>query len=52
MVMVYRDRAGNRLHIGRKYIFVRNRQNKIVNKRGVMTMLRRANKAGKIRFRY
>lgn len=51
MVLVHKDRAGNKLYLAGTKIYVKNRKGKFVNQRGVVTMLRRANKAGKIRFR-
>ena len=48
---VYIDKAGNKLYIDQKYIYVKNKQGKLVTHAGVMTMLRRANRAGKIKLR-
>ena len=48
---VYKDKAGNKLYITGKHIYAKNKQGKTVNRRGVMTMLGRANRAKKIKFR-
>jgi len=48
--MIFEDRAGNKLFINKKNLFVINKEGNLVNKRGVMIMLRRAHKAGKINF--
>lgn len=48
---VYKDKAGNCLFIDKKKIYAKNKSGKLVNKRGVMTLLRKAGNSGKIKFR-
>ena len=51
MKSIYKDKAGNRLYITGRKIYAKNKRGKLVTRRGVMTMLKRANRAGKIKFR-
>lgn len=51
MAMVYKDKAHNKLFIGAKSIYARNASGRLINRRGVMTMLRKANRAGKVKMR-
>lgn len=48
---VYMDRAGNKLFITGKRIYAINNHGALVNRQGVMAMLRRAHKARVIKFR-
>lgn len=49
MRKVYTDRAGNSLYRSGKYILAKNAKGKMVNRAGVDTLIRRANRArGKV----
>lgn len=48
---VYKDKAGNSLFITGRNIYAKNKQNKLVSRRGVITLLKRAGNTGKIKFK-
>jgi hypothetical protein len=50
MGQVYKDKAGNTLFIGKK-IYAKNREGKLIDRKGVDTLLKRANSSGKIKLK-
>ena len=46
MKMVYKDKAGNKLYMGGKIAYVKNREGKIVNTAGFKSVLQRAKRSG------
>jgi hypothetical protein len=51
MTLVYKDKAGNKLYITQSKIYAKNKQGKFVDKSGVRTLLKKAGKSGKIKYK-
>ena len=47
--LLFEDRAGNRLYFNEKNIFAKNKNNMLVNKQGVLDMIKRMHKAQSMR---